>query len=163
MVRKTRYWLAAVAGLAAAVAVSAACGGPGGGGAVSHGMDPAMTPPSAASLPKPDVVVDLAIQDLRYVPSTIAVRAGQTVQINMRNMDAMEHDFQVDGLRVMKMSDAAMSGHHAGASAAMLAMHTVASGSASMTFRTGQTGTFAFYCTIAGHRSGGMTGTLTVS
>ena len=160
MVRKTGFGLAAVAGLAAVVAVSAACGGSGNGGAASHGMDPAMTPPAA---PQADVVVGLVVQDLRYAPSTIAVRAGQTAQINMRNMDAMEHDFQVDGLRVMKMSDTRMSGHHAGASAEMLAMHTVPNGSASMTFRTEQTGTFAFYCTIAGHRTAGMAGTLTVS
>ena len=45
----------------------------------------------------------------------------------------------------------------------MLVLHALPGGTAELTFRTGQTGTFDFYCTIPGHKQAGMMGTLTVT
>lgn len=160
---KTRTILAGLA-LTAIVAIAAACGG-------SSGSDP--TPPesnatvddtSAIDAPQePDAVIDLTLELVRFVPDAIDIKAGQLVQINMRNMDGLEHDFQVQGLAVELMGDAARRGHHAGAGANMLAMHTPEKGNASVLFRAEQRGTYEFFCTIEGHRDAGMTGTLTVS
>jgi len=109
-----------------------------------------------------DVVVDFKVENLKYVPDSIEIPAGKTVRLRMQNLDAMEHDFQVDGLRVEMMGEMEMPGHH-GASPSTLALHTPMKKSASLTFRADQPGTYDFYCTISGHKELGMAGKLTVS
>lgn len=153
-------------GLAATaiVAIAAACGGSSGGDPVPPDSNAAADDASmGGSAEEPDVVIDLTLELVRFVPDAIDIKAGQLVQINMRNMDGLEHDFQVQGLSVELMGDEMMRGDHAGAGADMLAMHAVANGEASVMFRADQRGTYEFFCTIEGHRDAGMTGTITVS
>jgi len=76
-------------------------------------------------------------------------------------MDGMEHDMMVDGLRIEMVGKAA-GGHHAGAPADTLVVHTMANENGSITFRTDQRGTYQFYCTLPGHRDAGMVGEMTV-
>lgn len=165
----SKKWMVRMVGigvLSGAVAVSAACGGGSAesvpGGSVSHGMDPNMDMGDSPSGQQPDMVVELAMRNLRYDPGSLEVPSGKTVRINLRNMDGTEHDMQVDGLRVEKVGNAQMSGHHAGTAVGMVAMHTVANGSASIMFRTDQKGVFRFYCTLPGHKDAGMLGELKV-
>ena len=162
-----KQWIAlmVLAGVLIGTAVaSAACGGGENSatGNVSHGMDPSMDMSTPAGGQRADVVVDLAVRNLRYEPASIEVPVGKTVQINLRNMDGAEHDMTVDGLRVVMMGDPGMAGHHAGASAGMLAMHTVANGNASVTFRADEKGLYRFYCTLPGHKDAGMIGEMRV-
>jgi len=163
-----KKWIAGMvlaAVLIGAGVVSAACGGGENSaptGNVSHGMDPGMDMSTPAGGQRADVVVDLAVRNLRYEPATIEVPAGKTVQINLRNMDGTEHDMTVDGLRVVMMGDLRMAGHHAGASADMLAMHMGANGNASVTFRADEKGLYRFYCTLPGHKDAGMIGEMKV-
>jgi len=154
--------IAVVGGLMALAAlglVSAACGGSGNSSGGMGNMDMG----TVASGQGPDVVIDIGVRNMRYEPASIEVPAGKTVQLNLRNMDGMEHDMQVDGLMVEMMDDGEMAGDHPGMSAGAVAMHTVANGTASMVFRTQQTGTFEFYCTLPGHKDGGMVGEMKVS
>jgi len=163
---KTRLktWMFITAMLPLLVVAGVACGGADDGRETSHGMDPAMDDTAAAAAsPKPDHVIDLTLEQVRFAPDNILIPYGRIVQINMRNMDGAEHDFQVDGVRVELLGDSGMRGHHAGAGAAMLAMHTGPNRHASAMFRTEHRGTFEFYCTIPGHRDAGMRGTLIVS
>lgn len=110
----------------------------------------------------PDVVIDISIKNLRFAPSTVDVPAGKTVRINVTNQDATEHDLLVQGLHIEKVGEAT-GAHHAGATPDMLVVHVTASGNGSITFHTDEKGTFAFYCTIPGHKDAGMVGKMTVS
>jgi len=142
--------LAVVLGLGLAtlvVVASIACGG----GADTEGSANA----------EPTVVLDVSLKNLRFTPNRMEVAAGQTVRINVTNMDGTEHDMLVEGLRIEKVGDA-MGAHHAGATADMLVVHTMANGNGSITFRTEQKGTYRFYCTLPGHKDAGMVGEMTV-
>lgn len=150
--------LGGLAALAVLVVVSAACGGSGSSSGGMNGMDMSTAPAGQ----QPDVVVDIEVRNVRYEPASFEVPAGKVVQINLRNMDGTEHDMQVDGLKVQMMDDAQM-GDHAGMSDGMLAMHTLANGSASVMFRTEQKGTYQFYCTMPGHKDAGMVGEMKVT
>ena len=132
------------------IAASAACGGSARRADVTGGQ--------------PDVVVDVSLKDLRYTPNTVEVAAGKTVQVNVTNMDGMDHDMVVDGLRIEKVGEGeATGGHHAGVTPSTFIVHTMANENGSITFRTEQKGTYQFYCSLPGHKDAGMVGEMTVS
>ncbi len=110
---------------------------------------------------QPDVVINVSLKNLRFTPNTVEVAAGKTVQVNVTNMDGTEHDMLVEGLRIEKVGEA-IGGHHAGATADMLVVHTMANENGSITFRTEQKGTYQFFCTLPGHKAAGMVGEMKV-
>ena len=116
-----------------------------------------------ASGQEADVVIDFRTENVKFSPDRLEMPAGKAVMLRMRNMDDMEHDFQVDGLRGEMMDDMKMAGGHEGMSSGMIALHTMNGQTASMTFRASQRGTYEFYCTMAGHKELGMKGTLLVN
>ena len=146
--KKTAAWALGLGLMGLVLAASAACG-------ESAQADPASGDPDA-------VIVDVSIKNLRFTPSTVDVPAGKTVRINVTNQDATEHDLLVQGLHIEKVGEAT-GAHHAGATPDMLVVHVTATGDGSITFHTDEKGTFAFYCTIPGHKEAGMVGTMTVS
>lgn len=104
-------------------------------------------------------------EDTKFSPMSITIRSGEEVTLKLNNKDAVEHDFQVDGLDVDVTSGGSDRPEHGGdghGSAGMLAMHTAAHESTSITFTANDPGTYEFYCTIPGHKDSGMTGTLIV-
>lgn len=140
----------------ALLSISAACGSDGdttsGPTPRGHGMEP----------PSDAVEVTVLAEDVKFVPDEMTIRAGQVVTITLRNDDTIEHDLQVDDLSIERIDGGDMAGDHEGAGEDVLAVHTLAGESASLTFRTEQKGTFDFYCTIPGHKEAGMVGELTV-
>lgn len=81
--------------------------------------------------------------ELKYSPASITVSKGDKVKITLKNVGAIEHDFVIEGLEV--------------------STPVVSSGSIStLEFTVDQSGTFAFYCSVLGHREGGMEGIMTV-
>jgi len=153
-VLKRKLAVAIGLGLAAVVvAASAACGG-------AQSADPEGDEASHAG-GEPDVVIDVSLKNLRFTPDAVEVAAGQTVQVNVTNMDGTEHDMLVDGLRIQKVGEAT-GGHHVGATADMLVVHVTANDHGSITFRTDQKGTYRFYCTLPGHKDAGMVGEMKV-
>ena len=111
----------------------------------------------------PDVTV--IAEDTKFNPSSIAIQSGEEVTLELQNNDAVEHDFQVDGLDVDVMSGGSDMPEHGGdghGSAGTLAMHTGGHESMSITFLANEPGTYEFYCTIPGHKESGMVGILTV-
>ncbi len=81
--------------------------------------------------------------ELKFQPNTLTAQVGQTVNVTLDNTGALEHSFLIDELSVD-------SGVVAPASKKTLS------------FTPSAAGTYTFYCNVAGHREGGMTGTLTV-
>jgi plastocyanin len=74
---------------------------------------------------------------------TLEAPAG-TITIHLTNDASIPHDIAVEGNGVDEASD------------------TVTSGETSLTVDL-EPGTYTFYCSVPGHRAGGMEGTLTVS
>jgi plastocyanin len=81
---------------------------------------------------------------LRYEPETLEVRAGRTTEFEFSNQDRREHTFVISELAVVMLAGAGQ---------------TVRS---TVEIDTGNTGRFAYFCSIAGHRDGGMEGTIVV-
>ena len=152
--KKTAVWTLGLGLMSLILAASAACG------ESTEGTDSNNDTVLHAG-GQPDVVIDVSMKDLRFMPNTMEVKAGQTVQVNVTNMDGMEHDMMVDGLRIEMVGKAA-GGHHAGAPADTFVVHTMANENGSITFRTDQRGTYQFYCTLPGHKGAGMVGEMKV-
>lgn len=79
---------------------------------------------------------------LSFTPKTITIEAGEAVNIALTSVD-LEHDFFVKNL-----------GHVAHAEKGTTTV-------AGLTIQ--EAGTYPFWCTVKGHKSGGMTGTITVT
>ena len=118
----------------ATIVAIAGCGGGGGGGSPA--------PPSAGAGQTLRLKADPSGK-LRFDKKTLAARAGK-VRIVMANPSALSHDVSIEGNGVNQMGE------------------TVAQGGTSKVSATLKPGTYTFYCSVPGHREGGMLGTLTV-
>lgn len=137
-----------LAGAAALAALASGCGS-------SNSMNMTASTPAT-----PDRTVVLQAKNVKFLPDKLTIPMGSVVELKLENMDATEHDVQVDGLDASVMSGGAMTAGHGGAQ--MVAVHTMANMMGSVVFRANKKGTFNFYCTITGHKESGMVGTLTV-
>ena len=145
---KTRLTILLVVGSISVAALAAACGG-------GSSNTPTSTPA------KPDQTVTLQAKNVKFLPDKLTIPMGSVIELKLENLDATEHDVQVDGLDANVMSGGSMSAGHGG-SAMMVAVHTKANQMGSVVFTANKKGTYNFYCTIAGHKEAGMVGTLTV-
>lgn len=109
-----------------------------------------------------EVTIRLKAENTRFVPDRVEIPAGKTVRLILQNLDAGEHDLEVQGLMVNSMSGGGHGGAHGDSSSSTLALHTQGNKTASVTFKTDQRGTFDIYCTISGHKEVGMVGKLVV-
>jgi plastocyanin len=103
--------------------------------------------PSPVPLPvvRPVQVVRVAAPGgLLFEPATVEIRAGRLTQFVLSNEDAQEHTFVISELAVVML-----------AGAGQRVTSTVA-------VDRGNTGRFAYFCSIGGHRQAGMEGTITV-
>jgi plastocyanin len=82
---------------------------------------------------------------LKYDTDSLSAKAG-SVTIDFNNPAAVSHDVAVED----------SSGKQLGVS------DLVASGSATLDLSNLKSGSYTFFCTVPGHREGGMEGTLTV-
>ena len=87
--------------------------------------------------------VTVATDDLRFSPSTIKVKTGEAVNIDLVNSDDIVHDFTVPafGIHVRLQPGQRTT----------IGMQPAAAGS------------YPFLCTVAGHAQAGMRGTIVVS
>jgi uncharacterized cupredoxin-like copper-binding protein len=85
----------------------------------------------------------LAAQRLAFDQTEMHAKAGAVVALRLDNFDNVDHQFDIDALDVRAAMPA---GKHA------LALFTPT-----------QPGTYAFYCSVPGHRATGMVGTLIVT
>lgn len=113
--------------------------------------------------------VTVTTQAFRFHPASFEWVAGRPVRLTLRNPDAVEHDFVVDGLRT---SGDGAAGHaqHGPATAPTgptpspnsLHIHAKPFSEATATFTPLNAGSYAVYCSIPGHKEVGMVGTLIV-
>ena len=108
-----------------------------------------------------------ATDDLRFEPSEMRLRRGQSVRLMMENMGDSVHDFTVD--KMPMMGGGTQGGPHDMGNGMTMdtseyAMHMAVQSHRDgvMEFTPTETGTYAFYCTTNGHRAAGMEGTIVV-
>jgi uncharacterized cupredoxin-like copper-binding protein len=127
--------------LAAGVALTTACGatvatgGPGASVAIP-------APASAAGTQQVTVTVGSAMQ---FAPASIVVRAGQPIELTLRNGGGTPHD-------VTLAEGASRPGK----------LEAQGGQTARGTFTIDSPGTYAFVCSVPGHAAAGMRGTITV-
>jgi nitrite reductase (NO-forming) len=97
--------------------------------------------PSASPVAGGDEYMLNAI-DLAFEPNALTIPAGTDVTIRFENLGAIPHDFAVDQLGV---KSALLSG-----------------GESTTVTINASPGTYAFHCSVPGHKQAGMRGTLTV-
>jgi cytochrome c oxidase subunit 2 len=85
--------------------------------------------------------IEVVASSFEFDPDELTVRAGEDVAIVLTSADIL-HDLTLDELDAHVSADAG---------------ETDAGG-----FRADDPGTYAFYCSVEGHRAAGMEGTLTV-
>ena len=108
-----------------------------------------------------------ASDDLRFEPSEIRLRRGQSVRLMMENMGDSVHDFTIDEMPMMgggtqggphDMGD----GMNMDASQYALHMAVESHRDGVMEFTPAESGSYTYYCTTNGHREAGMEGTILV-
>jgi uncharacterized cupredoxin-like copper-binding protein len=104
--------------------------------------------------------------DLSFTPMTLEVTAGQPVKLTLQNNGALEHDFSITEIPMEGMAEeTGGTEHDMGDAAAEPELHMAAAGGqgATLEFTPSTPGTYEFWCTVAGHKEAGMTGTLVVN
>lgn len=101
--------------------------------------------PGAGTVQSPIVgapAISIGMEDFRFVPPEIRVKAGQPVNLALTNRGGVLHDLVIPGLRF-----------HAEVAAGQ---RTTAG------FVAPSVGVYEFYCSVPGHREAGMVGRLVV-
>ncbi len=127
---------------------------PTGSGAMSMAMPTrAAALPASAELPAQVLPTDLSanrttvtLMSFSYSPSMLKARVGQPIRLELRNADAIMHEFAIDntGIGVLVLPNTSQK----------------------LDLVFNQPGTYTFACNVVAdgdHRSAGMTGTLTVT
>ena len=115
-------------------------------GAAASGSSPeaaAATPASAASNGAQPVAITVG-NSMSFEPAAITVRAGQPIELTLRNDGQMPHDFTLNDGVAQPVKITATGGQ-----------------TASGTFTLDQPGTYTFECSMPGHALMGMRGTIT--
>lgn len=117
-------------------------GGAAGGAGVGSGDDGHDEAEAAEPIPGArDVAVEAG--DLYFEPDTLRVEAGESINITVTNVGDVFHDFTMTGLDFM--------------------IDVPAGVAATGGLTVDEPGEYAFECTVPGHATAGMTGTLVVT
>ena len=100
----------------------------------------------------------LKMEDIKFDKTALSATKGQTLTIALTNVGALEHDFVIDKIDAVAKFDGK------DAKDAKYAVHAQLKSKASgkIEITPNATGTFEYYCLVAGHKEAGMKGTLTV-
>lgn len=145
MPRPSRLTLAVVA---VALGLSACGGSSGSSSSAASAAGSTSTASSAASSSAASSSISVAADPsgaLKFTKSTLTAKAG-TVTISFTNSSPLAHNLTVQQ----------------GTSGAVLGATPTFSGGTKTLKLTLKAGTYTYYCSVPGHRAGGMQGTLTV-
>lgn len=106
------------------------------------------------------VRLDLKTDAMAFDQKEITIAKGQRVEMVLVNSDTVEHDFSIAKIPV-KLEKHAAAVH--GGPMADMHLHADPLATESVIFTATREGTYEFYCTVAGHKEAGMTGTLIVN
>ena len=100
--------------------------------------------------------VTVTMTELKFTPATITLVAGKPVEILAKNTGSTEHDLTIIGMPAENVRTA-------GRDPSRIAGHAKAKKDVRIVFTPTQSGTYAFFCSIPGHKDGGMSGTIEVT
>ncbi|MBI4670913.1 MAG: cupredoxin domain-containing protein [Chloroflexi bacterium] len=116
--------------------------------------------------PNAKQAVSVQVQEFQFQPATLQVQAGKPVVLSLKNTGTVDHDWSILEIPTVgeARSSANPSGHSMEGMAQAPELHVaVAPGkTGNLEFTPSKAGTYAFYCTVAGHRESGMAGQLVV-
>lgn len=121
-----------------------------------------------------DDAIHVHARQLRFEPSDLRVKVGETVRLRLDNHDSSLHDYTVAEARFVVLS--AGGAEHGGhdpisigktgedVKASLAPLHIAADGKkyADIVFQAVEAGEYEFYCTVPGHRESGMRGKIIV-
>lgn len=122
----------------------------------------------------PEATTDLAVtatDGLAFDPDGFSVPAGEEVTVTLTSAPAVEHDLVVEGAGAVGMvgeaghgdaGDHAMDEDHSMGGDDLHVAHANAGETVTATFTIDEPGEYRVYCSVPGHRQGGMETTLTV-
>ena len=115
---------------------------------------------------KPAVEITLEASDFAFNTPAITVKAGEPVQLTLKNMGKLEHDFVIEKIdaETKVIKDSGSAEHHMPGMGRENDLHISAQvGETSIIqFTVAEPGTYQFYCSVAGHKDAGMVGELIV-
>ena len=119
-----------------------------------------------------DRVIAISMTEFDFGESAIEIEAGEVIELVFTNDGLVLHDFTIEQMHAdVHVTEISGSGEHAHMSATMdmdsdtpSAVHIALDpgGTGLVHLKAEEAGTFVFYCSVPGHREGGMVGTLTV-
>jgi nitrite reductase (NO-forming) len=102
-----------------------------------------VTPASVAAEGAQQVTINVG-DSMQFDPAAISVRAGQPLELTLRNSGQMPHDFTLNQGAAQPVKLTVNGG-----------------GTATRTFTLEEPGTYSFDCSMPGHAMAGMRGTIT--
>jgi uncharacterized cupredoxin-like copper-binding protein len=108
-----------------------------------------------------EIEVNIHQSQYSYTPQEIIAKKGQPISLILKNNDLIDHDLEIKKIPLAEELEKHHEGHSS--SSADFHLHASANKQTSLTITPTQKGTFAFYCTIPGHKEQGMTGVLIVN
>jgi uncharacterized cupredoxin-like copper-binding protein len=126
------------------------------------------------SAPPTPTVQQVTVQasEFKYDPAQITVKAGQLVRLTLKNAGTVDHELEITGLSPKDLTidqsqagtipDAEKNEAADDAQKGLVHLYTAPNGTSIVQFTPQQTGTFEFFCGIAGHKDSGMVGKLIV-
>lgn len=118
---------------------------------------------STSAAPAPAAAVGVEAKEFEFSPQVIEVMAETRVHLTLRNMGTLDHDFSVSVIPVEIHSASEPVSAHEMHGAPQLHVAVVAGQEGFVEFTATEPGTYQFYCSVSGHKEGGMTGTLIVN
>jgi uncharacterized cupredoxin-like copper-binding protein len=85
----------------------------------------------------------VTLSEFKYAPGDLQMKAGQPVQLTVKNAGSVEHDLTIDKLGLKVLVQAGQS--------------------ADREIKALEAGTYEIYCSVAGHKEAGMKGKLIVT
>ncbi len=107
--------------------------------------------------------ITVTASDFKFEPEEIAIAANRPVKIVLQNAGAVEHDWSIMEIPVVGVTESGDE-HSMGNTAQMPDVHVAAmhGQSGHLEFTPTAPGTYAFWCTVPGHKETGMVGKLVV-
>ncbi len=137
-------------------AISVACSGSGD----EHA--PAAATPHPIFVGMPATTAPLQMADIKYSTTSLAVKAGEVIEVSLENKGSIEHDFSISKLPGEKAFRAKGKEQSVSTKSHEVHAHFNPGESGTVRLRVAEPGTYEFFCSVAGHKEAGMKGTLTV-